>query len=1294
MFMNNLFKLFSIFFFLICISTISNQSVFAQNNSSNSGTEISFSKADDSIIPGGSPNNTEVETEIHYDGANTSGVGAASSNFIIAARYTTTQTAGHIGEYIKRVRVYIRNPTSGNTATVRIYAAGTPTAPGTLIYSQPFATTSDLWHEVTLNSPVLVPNADIWVGVEATALASPNQFWGGTDAGPNHPDGQWIFFSGAWATLTALNPALTFNWNIRAVVDEIVGPGQATNPNPAHNATNINITGTNLSWTNPAGTVSNQVYFGTNPASLNLIHSGSLISSISAPSPLSYFTVYYWRVDEIDGTGTSTGSQWSFRTILDPAGVVLPYSQSFNATTFPAFWSQTFEGGVTSNRWGISPTNVAGGTANEIFATWVEQIGVSRLIIGPINTSGITNLGLSFRQFFDDYAAGVTYKIQSSVNGTTWTDEAFNFASGNGDAGPELVYTNIANNVGSTTYIAWVLDGDHYQFDFWVLDDVSIYQLLTNDVGTISVDIEPTLPTGSFAPQARVQNFGSVTNTFNVQMTITGGYSSTKTVTNLAPNASQVVTFDSWNATGGSYTVNVCTQLGTDLNTSNDCLPKNVTVIDGWTHNSVYPTTTYLGSGVAGNGFLYSVGGNTTSALGTECYKYNVATNTWTQIASLPQGRRVLATAMVGNFIYAVGGSDMTSVYRASVYRYDITGDSWSLVDSLPSAVAWGKAVGYNNRIYFAGGVGSTGTIVSSVYVYDVSANTWTSATSMPGEKFGGAFSISGNKLIYVAGADDDGISSTVYVGTIDAGNPLNISWTTALNKFPGVDAQLSNTNQNSIFDLYEGQTKVKRNNLLPTDALPYPAGAMYRFDGAPWGSDGIIVAGGSPTSAFTPATPNPCYVYKPGTDSWVQQGEVPTAVLGSALGSVNSGSVWKLIVASGLSSTVVSNATQVFTADLGGAPTTFPLSVSINNGWNMVSTPGLHPTNQNVTTWWAGKDPAAGVFRFSGGYIPVTTTIPGQGYWMKHTGANIYNTGDEYPAGGIQIVANDPIVAATGWNLIGGYESSVATSGITTTPAGLQTGSVFQYGTGYTVATTLVPGYGYWVKLTGAGQINIPASLAKGLAKTEVNTSDWGKIIITDKSGKSYTLYTVKGEVNLNDFELPPAPPTGMFDVRFGSGRYAEELSAVNQSIELNSLEYPVTVRVENADIRLQDGTGNGLNERLKSGEEVIISNSAINKLMVSGDVIPATYSLDQNYPNPFNPSTKIEFSIPEDVNNVTLTIYNALGQRVAELVNSRMEAGKYSYVWNASDVATGLYIYELRTDKFVSVKKMLLLK
>ncbi|MDP2366387.1 MAG: hypothetical protein Q8M94_21750, partial [Ignavibacteria bacterium] len=165
-------------------------------------------------------------------------------------------------------------------------------------------------------------------------------------------------------------------------------------------------------------------------------------------------------------------------------------------------------------------------------------------------------------------------------------------------------------------------------------------------------------------------------------------------------------------------------------------------------------------------------------------------------------------------------------------------------------------------------------------------------------------------------------------------------------------------------------------------------------------------------------------------------------------------------------------------------APTTFQLTVAVANGWNMVSVPGLHPVDQNVTTWWSGKDPAAGVFRFSGGYLSVTTTTPGQGYWMKNLGANTYNTGDEWPAGGINIVTHDPITGATGWNLIGGYETSVLTANITTTPGGLRTGQVFGYSGGYTPATNLVPGYAYWIKLTGPGSINIPTSLFDGPAK------------------------------------------------------------------------------------------------------------------------------------------------------------------------------------------------------------------
>ncbi len=935
----------------------------------------------------------------------------------------------------------------------------------------------------------------------------------------------------------------------------------------------------------------------------------------------------------------------------------------------------------------------AGGSPNEMREAYASGTGVSRLIVGPINTTGLTSLALEFKHFYDDYGVGITMKIQSSADATTWTDEAFSIIGGSGNQSGTVNMT-VANNVGTTTYIAWVSDGNHFQFDYWYVDDVIITEPLPNDVGTVSIDLASLINPGSILPQATVKNYGTVTQTFPVQMTITGGYTSTKNVTSLAPGATEQVTFDSWNAVGGVYTANVCTQLGTDQNTANDCLAKVVSVADTsgqWTTGSVYPTTTYLGSGVGHNGFLYSIGGNTTSALGTECYKYEVATNTWTAIASLPAGRRVLASAVVGDFVYAIGGSDLAvtgSVYHVDVYKYDIALNTWSTVAPLPVALGWAKAVGYNNRIYLAGGVLNGSVLVNTVYVYDVTANTWATATAMPGNKFGGGFSVTGNKLVYVAGADDLGISSSVYVGTIDAIDPLVIVWTTMAAPYPGINRQLYSEYGGSLTEFIANSEE--RKTYAP-EAASYPAGAMYRFDAAPWGSDGIIVAAGSPTAAWVPASPSPCFVYLPGTDSWIPQKNVPTPVLGSSLGSVSSGTVWKLVVASGYTGATTS-ITQIYTYDFGGS-STFQLSVNVADGWNMVSIPGLNTPDQNVNTWWAFRDPGANVFRYAAGYQTVTAAVPGIGYWMKHAGARTYNTGEEWPAGGIQIVAHDPLAGASGWNLFGGYELSVTAANVTTNPPGLQSGPIYAYSGGYQVATTINPGYGYWIKLNAAGQIIIPETMAKGEV-VEYFPAEWGRIILTDATGINYTLYAVKGETDLTQYELPPAPPTGMFDIRFNSGRIAEDINSSVKTIDMSGVTYPLTVRVEGMDIRLMDETGKAINVNLKAGEDIVISDASVMKLMVSGELIPAQYSLEQNYPNPFNPSTVIEFSLPEDVSNVKLSIYNALGEKVAELVNTSLTAGKYQYQWNAQNVATGMYIYELRTDNFVSVKKMLLLK
>ncbi len=89
----------------------------------------------------------------------------------------------------------------------------------------------------------------------------------------------------------------------------------------------------------------------------------------------------------------------------------------------------------------------------------------------------------------------------------------------------------------------------------------------------------------------------------------------------------------------------------------------------------------------------------------------------------------------------------------------------------------------------------------------------------------------------------------------------------------------------------------------------------------------------------------------------------------------------------------------------------------------------------------------------------------------------------------------------------------------------------------------------------------------------------------------------------------------------------------------------------------------------------------------------LPHSVELYQNYPNPFNPSTTFEFALPH-AEFVTLKIYNILGEELATLVSKKMNGGKNKYDWNASGLASGMYLYRLEAGEFGETKKMLLLK
>ena len=103
------------------------------------------------------------------------------------------------------------------------------------------------------------------------------------------------------------------------------------------------------------------------------------------------------------------------------------------------------------------------------------------------------------------------------------------------------------------------------------------------------------------------------------------------------------------------------------------------------------------------------------------------------------------------------------------------------------------------------------------------------------------------------------------------------------------------------------------------------------------------------------------------------------------------------------------------------------------------------------------------------------------------------------------------------------------------------------------------------------------------------------------------------------------------------------------------------------------------------KSTRKVVDYNNGVEKI--------TTYALSQNYPNPFNPTTTINYQLPQN-GYVTLKVYDILGKEVSTLVNEQKNQGRYSVNFDGSKLASGVYVYQIRVNDYISSKKMLMIK
>jgi hypothetical protein len=162
-----------------------------------------------------SPQGTDDQVTLHYDGENANAVGLTNGgSFEVAARFPVTMTNNYIGMAIYEVQVWVNDIVTASA--VKIYGHGTEEQSGELLHEQSFSSTVG-WNNVGLDTPIYITGGDLWVSLAISHDAG--VFPAGCDAGPAVTNGDWFRSGAAWVPMHIANPTLDANWNIRAIAE-------------------------------------------------------------------------------------------------------------------------------------------------------------------------------------------------------------------------------------------------------------------------------------------------------------------------------------------------------------------------------------------------------------------------------------------------------------------------------------------------------------------------------------------------------------------------------------------------------------------------------------------------------------------------------------------------------------------------------------------------------------------------------------------------------------------------------------------------------------------------------------------------------------------------------------------------------------------------------------------------------------------------------------------------------------------------------------------------------------------
>jgi len=360
-------------------------------------------------------------------------------------------------------------------------------------------------------------------------------------------------------------------------------------------------------------------------------------------------------------------------------------------------------------------------------------------------------------------------------------------------------------------------------------------------------------------------------------------------------------------------------------------------------------------------------------------------------------------------------------------------------------------------------------------------------------------------------------------------------------------------------------------------------------------------------------------------------------------------------------------------------------LPVETIEGWNLVGLSVIIENPYHLTIFPNAIENT--LFTFTGdGYINRDSLQSGEGYWLR------------FPQEGLSLIDGQFNFETTinlhgDWNLISGVSNQINISAIEDPNELIIPGTVYGFGpSGYTNTDTIVPGYGYWIRSVGEGEIMISTNRQSNHRQIHSTVPVDANILTMNGDNTLYFGIQVPKKEQLS-YSLPPIPPAGAFDIRFSDNfKFCQE----NGIIEIRNHTTPI-----NIDFTIREGECWEIEDN--KGEKTLLMNSGT--LIIPQDVYqlnlkntsfennPVSYFLGNAFPNPFNPITTIPYQLPED-GKVEVIILDILGRQISSLVNEHKPCGYYKTLWDASNHSSGIYFVKMVTKNYSKTSKILLLK